>query len=306
MLFYGSGLIERGIEKVERLHAPAIQAALFASNDDPISEEQQLVIRQYLLVQRVRTLDEREKSSPAVDQLFRTWLRSKMGLRESLSERDQRVLECLDLVRLDPKPYQLRVMAMAAAAAPLLADLRLTILLNQTAIPFGLSDSPVIVTNPYLWLNQDRGILGYSQPGIQVYCPISPERCLFLYDPRAYAGSKSEIVEVEERDAITANKLQLHAARSTFYFRDPELRRRYRALWRQEKGTFKTAAVITRHFSFADRQVHLQSERPLPLLPRLSFLEYVPMPAGQYQGEVRDKGLMEEFVKFIDSAGIWE
>jgi hypothetical protein len=63
----------------------------------------------------------------------------------------------------------------------LIGSMRWVLLVNQTDIPFWTSDHPVVLHNRLI--ATDRGTLGLTCRGIELYCPLTPKLCLFLCDP---------------------------------------------------------------------------------------------------------------------------
>ena len=71
-------------------------------------------------------------------------------------------------------------------ASWLLGDLRPVLLINKTHDPFIFSDHPITYYNRLLWQNKDIGVIGIQSTGLQVFCPISNDLLLLLYDQDRY------------------------------------------------------------------------------------------------------------------------
>jgi hypothetical protein len=101
----------------------------------------------------------------------------------------------------------------------LLSDLESCIILNRTDHDFVISDEPVVS------FNSCYGITGLQSPGLQIFCPLSKEMMLLLYDPMYYhffPGSKIEVFNVVDIDSI--NKLQFfNSYNNIFFLNDNEL-----------------------------------------------------------------------------------
>ncbi|MFX1518997.1 MAG: DUF4238 domain-containing protein [Promethearchaeota archaeon] len=90
--------------------------------------------------------------------------------------------------------------------AVILLNLKWTLLINKTSIPYCTSDNPV---NLYNFINhKPYRSLGFACRGINVYFPLTTDLSLRFCDPSTYffMPSKSEIIE--EQDIHFQNKLQ--------------------------------------------------------------------------------------------------
>jgi hypothetical protein len=93
--------------------------------------------------------------------------------------------------------------------------------------------------NPVLRLNQFsskalpfRSHAGFAKAGFQLLLPISPNLCLFFFDPRVYkVGCRREsVVMLTNDDAETVNAIQIQSADETVIFHDPNVENEVRRL----------------------------------------------------------------------------
>jgi hypothetical protein len=92
---------------------------------------------------------------------------------------------------------------------------------------FVTSDNPVVTMNQlFTALEPHRSFVGFSRSGFQLLLPISPRRCLFLYDPKVYkVGSRRKrLVQIDRLDVELVNSLQVQTAEKCIYFHSPELK----------------------------------------------------------------------------------
>ena len=68
----------------------------------------------------------------------------------------------------------------------LCTDLQMSIIKNNSPLPFVTSDHPVMKYNQLFISNKYYSPYGYGQIGIQIFFPISPNLCLVLFDPITY------------------------------------------------------------------------------------------------------------------------
>jgi hypothetical protein len=91
---------------------------------------------------------------------------------------------------------------------------------NVAEEQFLISNTPIIIDNPIF--RSDTVVAGIAEPGVQIYCPIDPERVLLLYDPDAYEVESNSLKQVLLKSQETVdeiNLLQFHSA-DKFVFHD--------------------------------------------------------------------------------------
>lgn len=94
---------------------------------------------------------------------------------------------------------------------------------NKTDCDFVISDHPVVFMN-WLAMNKDSLILKSDGSGLQVFMPLSPTVCIFLYDKKSYhVKSNSGNVQISNvSDVIFINKLQIKNSNNFVVFMDDE------------------------------------------------------------------------------------
>jgi len=82
----------------------------------------------------------------------------------------------------------------------LIGDLKICILVDTTGTHFVTSTNPVIMDVPNNHLTEK--VAGLTNIGLQIFCPISPTHCLFLFDPSCYRTSRhfDEPIPVENSE----------------------------------------------------------------------------------------------------------
>jgi len=114
-------------------------------------------------------------------------------------------------------------LGIAVTCVKYIADLEYKILDNKTKSEFIISDNPVVKYNKFLLKkNWHDSHVGYGTLGIQFYCPLSPTKCLVLYDKNCYkfGNRKDRFIKVNlESDVQTINELQYINANEVVYFR---------------------------------------------------------------------------------------
>jgi hypothetical protein len=98
---------------------------------------------------------------------------------------------------------------------------------------FLASDHPSVVLNHFCaGLDPNQSFAGFSRSGFQLVLPLSPQFCLFLYDPKVYkVGFRRErVVNICRTDMDIVNSLQVQSADNCVYFSDPNMEHEVRKL----------------------------------------------------------------------------
>lgn len=98
---------------------------------------------------------------------------------------------------------------------PIMLDMKIKFLINNTSQKFILSDDPVVVHNQFAE-NHPRfknalNTAGLAVRGLQMFFPVSPTLCIAMYDPGRYEYGKKngQICTVSELDVSRLNLLQV-------------------------------------------------------------------------------------------------
>lgn len=100
----------------------------------------------------------------------------------------------------------------AESVIPIMLDLKLVLLINNTSSEFITSDCFVCKYNQFLLDKKHIFGYGYGTIGFQCFIPISPNHCLLLYDPSIY-----ELKTVNDTFIINDNK-EIYKLNKLFYY----------------------------------------------------------------------------------------
>lgn len=111
---------------------------------------------------------------------------------------------------------------MALECTPIVLDLEPLLIVEQTnAGRFITSDNPVVRHNSFYRSKNYRGGFGYVTRGLQLFFPISPHKCILLYDKLAYdiPGANNEVLILKRgRDVDQLNEFfYLNAYNNVFF-----------------------------------------------------------------------------------------
>ena len=201
-------------------------------------------------------------------------------------------------------------------------DLKLILLESDCANKFITSDAPVFMYNKYC-----EGIKGATTgliaEGTQIFFPISPEICLFLFDDKVYkVGNKSNVIikVTSSEDIFQINSVQFIGADSNLYFNNysndyfQKIHTKYskkRVFYRPKvlefEGAKKNSSIIVNYHNVPNLELNLsfvsikrsarriklldrntRYRRPMPLMPGEEPRPYGDLPRDKY-GKVLKK-----------------
>lgn len=183
-------------------------------------------------------------------------------------------------------------MGYTTIGASLLADLKLVLIENRSAVPFIASDMPVVFHNR-LYEGQHISVTGYANVGLQLFLPLGPQLALFGFDGAAYeaATDARDIVRLDDLSDVTLiNDLQWEAAHAVMLTAPctPEhLLQASAAVWaaprQRERTVFREAVVEQSDHQMCTR--HGSGAAPSTVKLDLSFVRCIlplPEPLGAW------------------------
>jgi hypothetical protein len=109
----------------------------------------------------------------------------------------------------------------AADVVPMVYDLKIKLIRNESREPFITRDNPVAHYNQYMEPLSKRSYTAMFAHGLQLFVPISPRLLLHLYDSSVYLVGKknTQLIEISsEEEALKLNELQWMNALDHIYF----------------------------------------------------------------------------------------
>jgi len=184
--FYGAdGQFENFLEMLDNNHSKTIKKII---QHLPLSENENISLLEFLLVQNTRTRLERqivESFGDAIcDHLLKPMLQSHMK-SEGYSDHE------IDgySVKINNMDYFHKQGIFHAMDSIIgITDLVPCFIGNESNIPFICSDNPVIFNNR---IHLDDGFTAILSKGLQIHCPLNPHLYLLLYDPKFYSIDQS-------------------------------------------------------------------------------------------------------------------
>ncbi|WP_324759939.1 DUF4238 domain-containing protein [Haloarcula montana] len=182
--FYGGAEQEKSISPFEAECERILQQLRDAQTLSVVSGEDYRNLLRFILFQRMRTKQEKEDMDKMLTDVAEEI--AEMGVESG--EIGEEALNLLreDKLTVSHESMHPRMILSALLGPEYIADLRGVLLINGTDTGFITSDHPVIMDNPKFKRQRDRFLGGLQSPGLQIFCPISPNRVMFLYDSDHY------------------------------------------------------------------------------------------------------------------------
>ena len=192
-------------QKIERKAATIIKKIIVTNSLPDIkvdfSEYEHLIT--FLLVSEGRNLKIADSVNNLADSLAKTMLKLKKDI---------------DFSHIDIDRYSVKLnnpanetISIALSSVPLIFDLEPIIIFQKTPRKFITSDNPLIRYNSFFVHRKYHGRgFGYADRGLQLFFPISSDKCLLLYDSLVYdiPGVKDNILYLERaREVDFLNEL---------------------------------------------------------------------------------------------------
>ena len=199
--FYGGeydGLpsIETAFSQLENIHAMTIKELIKKQNYYKLSHDQKLAVCEFLAFQYVRT-EQSRKSITHLMQSAYNLMASKI-LPENLK---------IKLNENGSIGMHLKTMGDYRRLAVLFFNMKFTVCLNTTTIPFWTSDNPVSKQNEYD--TNPYGNMGITNRGIEIHLPLTPTLCLYALDPTIFYPMPDFKEMSVKQNVIRENFLQL-------------------------------------------------------------------------------------------------
>jgi hypothetical protein len=198
---------EEALSNLEGIFAALARKIILAETISPTDTYDVLLM---VGLQRARTLSAEDQLNSMADKL------GKLVVNGKIAE------EKLKSVKIEVKEAINISIVMSLHLSPIGLDLKQFLLVNDTEVPFVISDNPVLLTN---WFSRARhraaaAQTGLALSGLQMAMPLSPRHSLLLHDSNVYTiANYDNVIRIERtQDVEDINKLQWMNARHNIYF----------------------------------------------------------------------------------------
>lgn len=190
-------------------------ASILARSDvEHISDKELDVIKFYVCLQRSRTMG----AAKNIDEMFN-------GIYDNMMKTFGQLNGISDdnLATIKAKNSQFLAIESAATIEPIMVDMKVKFLFNETSANFIISDDPVIVHNQFAEYHPKFrnavNLGGLAVKGLQLFLPFSPKLCIAIYDAGRYEYGKvnQRVCRMGKLDVFRLNMLQALAADRCLY-----------------------------------------------------------------------------------------
>lgn len=220
--FYSTNTaVEKRLGELNGCHMQVINHIRDGGSLLGLHDQERSLLKSFVSVQRMRTEQMREGVYASGEDLQREYL--EYWYADQMPDRE--TLEMVVDYKVDERMVSAHHLILQHGILGFLAfrDLGMVLLINETEQEFICSDAPVVFDNPRFKDREDLSYAGIANTGLVVYCPISPDRTLLLYDTEAYkvTAPRRDRVEVTDPSVIEdLNYLQLANANDIAFYNE--------------------------------------------------------------------------------------
>ena len=205
-LYGKDGQAEKALRDIETASSAIIREIISTHKLPPLFSAEHIALMIFVLIQNARTLNATDELNEVTDKVIKhLFVRYKRG---QIKQQD------LDRVKLQYDNAALQRISHAVEVYPLILDLVLFLLVNNTGRRFITSDNPVVLYNQYLDERDYSGNTGLQSIGLQICFPLSPKLLLVCYDSSVYSIHP----RLSESDIENINGLQFLNAFEHMYY----------------------------------------------------------------------------------------
>jgi hypothetical protein len=272
--FYKTDEFENLISLFEKRFSDVIGKIEESENTPQESSGEYLDLLYFVAMQWLRTPRAVNDFSDEIDKFAKTAL-SELAERNNMESSMRQAIERVQVSFEDPVLLSIKHFGRMAMC---LSDLKMHLLVASSGLEFITSDHPVQTYNIYCEGVDWIGVTGSLSTGLLVFIPLSPHRCLLLYDREIYKVDKPGIDQTiieNETDMSSINALQFVGAESNLYCSSDLGSNYFKALKRRYQRARNTPRSIVKNFRNPNDSTRsfLLSYHPMPKLGfSLSFL----------------------------------
>lgn len=214
------GDVEEELSRLESTHAATLHKLAENRSLNCLSQEERMTLLSFVALQLTRTKAAKQDQEELMQSLITELAKTDAEHGGEIDSETVEKLENKEILIEDDGNHAYQ-MLIAHSQAPLLGDLQGLLLINETEDDFILSDRPIVRDNYKFKDKEERFLGGFQSSGLLLFCPITPELYLLLYDDEWYFinDENNGKIPINSEDVLNdLNKMQLiHAHESIFY-----------------------------------------------------------------------------------------
>lgn len=303
--FYGDeGDAEDAISRLEDRFASVLRSIRDEESLDALeSSEDGMYFLIFLTYTHTRTKTAKMESRELTTDMVRVLLEANEGIMDGEDEEmRRRVLGEIregDLWVEHTSAFPMQELV-AMYGPCLIGDLAGVLLKDFTGRQFIFADHPVALDNPMSTEYLKHASIGFQTPGLQIFCPISSDLAMMMYDSACYSLPDEDPLEVRNDTVEELNKLQLSNALDAVFYeevgRGPEM-----AILHDEIESHRTETLSrVRKFSGDDPRFDTDNEvvgfgRTAPgYSPELPFVDMTSVDTSPARSPERSRWVKEQ------------
>lgn len=274
--FYGNPPhVEDALGQLEGIHAKPINKLRNQVDIVNLSQNELRMLYSFVTTQRLRTKSVKEDIEDGSEFI-------REGVRDDLeNERYKSFLTWKRELSKDEKEDSLvdasilsilyRQIILGIFGFEAISDLRTITLHNLTEKEFITSDTPVVMDNHAYKCQKNLKIAGLSNRGLQIYCPLSPRKCILLLDPIPYqinTNTKGQLLLKDLNVIDQINLLQVHNANSVLISKS--VSQEYLKCLIDRKAEVRRREAITQTLSTETNLEEILTRAPRHQIPKIS------------------------------------
>ena len=302
--FYMKGKeLEDAFEKIEQSQRKSIKKLIDSKSFKAISKEEYIEILRFITFQDTRTNYAKRGVNETTQHLVREYVKPKMLQDKKLSKKFTK--EEIDKLELIFSADHLISIDIGLQYPILISDLIPILLVNKTELDFLFSDHPIILYNLFFHKDTFESHIGLQSPGLLIFCPLSKDLCLFLFDSKTYkiGNSKENLLEIDNSEEIEKiNKLQLYRCDRNIYYTNSNQKEKINKLFEEFSKNNMKSKEITKFeklkiLNKINSEVLMIGEKNINEHIELSFLRINEI--TEELGRVRNQELVNVFENFL-------
>mgnify|MGYP001597904548 CR=1 FL=1 len=304
--FYVKGKeLEDAFEKIEQSQRESINKLIESKSFKTLSKEEYIEILRFITFQDTRTNYAKRGANETTQHLVREYVKPKMLQDEELTKKvTKEEINNLDLTF--PADHLISI-NVGLQSPILISDLIPILLINNTGAEFLFSDHPIILYNLFFHKDTFESHIGLQSPGLLIFCPLSKDLCLLLFDSKLYQidAIKDNILGINNPLEIEKiNKLQLHRCDKNIYYSNTNQKEKVEKLFNEFSKSNTKSKEVTKFgklkvLNKPNSEILMIGERNINEDIKLSFLKTKEI--SEELGRIRNQNLVDAFKNFVRS-----
>lgn len=210
--------LEMAFSRLESAQATPIHKIRRGSDLRSLDRSEQNLLLSFVTTQRLRTRLMRMEIRDSGEDFFREAVQKDFKEWGVDPDEEEELVE--NLINNGVRNTHNHLLIQGVLGAITLQDIDATLFHVRSDTELILSDAPIVFDNPYFKDETGQVYAGLANRGLQIYCPLSPNKLLLLYDPECYEVKRDD----RWNSAITTDEVHqlnllqtLNANASVFY-----------------------------------------------------------------------------------------